>query len=76
MDIHTFKSFLLNFVGTMLIYRKKYAKFFAIFYLLVHRIVFIENYAESCVFLHEEVRKAVDSNKIKRFPPPTTGRIQ
>ena len=39
-DIRTFGLFLLDFVGTLLIYREKYAQFFGIFYLLIYRIVF------------------------------------
>ena len=63
-DIPILRSFLPNFIGIFIIFRRKYAQFFANFYLLVHRIVFLANCAESCVILHEEVRKAVDSNRI------------
>ena len=37
---------------------------------------FLAYFAENWLILHEEVRKAVDSNRIKRFPPPISGRIQ
>ena len=39
-DIRTFRSFLLDFVVTLQICRKKYVECFAIFYLFVRRIVF------------------------------------
>ena len=39
-DIRTFRSFLLDFVATSLICRKKYASFFVNLYVLVDRIVF------------------------------------
>ena len=40
--MHTFRSILLDFAGTLLICEKNYAELFAIFCLLVHRIVFYQ----------------------------------
>ena len=63
-DIRTLSSFLLDFLGTWLIFRKKVRFIFGNFLFTRSPHSFLANYDKNCVILHEEVREAVESNRI------------